>query len=112
MLNEGLILNNAAALVKSKIVDEIRDLGPTSPDELERAVFKSITGHSREEVDWDIDDNQAGYYTWLKSFDGLIGELIEDGYITVQQEGDQRRITPTEALPDVAYSHLTYPAGD
>ena len=110
MLNEGIILNNAAALVKSKIVDEIRNLGSTSPDELERTVFKSITGHSRDEVDWEVDDNQAGYYTWLTSFDGLITELVEDGYIVVKEEGEERQIVPTDALPSSEYSHLVYPS--
>ena len=43
-------------------------------------MFKSITGHSREDVDWDVEDNQAGYYTWLKSFDQLAQELVEDGF--------------------------------
>ena len=80
MLNEGLIVDDSAALVKSEIVNQIRRLGPTSPDALERAVFKALVGHDREEVDWDIEDNQAGYYMWVKSFDRLIHELIEDGY--------------------------------
>ena len=70
MLNEGLIVNDTKALVKSAIVNQIRELGSTTPDGLERAVFKSLVGHEREEVDWDIEDNQAGYFTWLKSFDG------------------------------------------
>ena len=87
MLNEGLIVNDTTALVKSEMVNQIRRLGPTTPDELERAVFRSITGHEREEVDWDIKDNQAGYYSWVKSFDQLISELVEDGYIRV--EGDE-----------------------
>jgi hypothetical protein len=106
MLNEGLIVNDTAALVKSEMVNQIRRLGPTSPDELERAVFKAITGHDREEVDWDVKDNQAGYFTWLKSFDQLMGELVEDGYIRVE-EGP--RLVPTEAEPHGEYSHLVYP---
>ena len=36
MLNEGLIVNDTTALVKSEIVNQIRRLGPTTPDELER----------------------------------------------------------------------------
>ena len=96
MLNEGLINSDTAALVKSGIVNQIRRMGPTTPDELERAVFKGLTGHDREEVDWDVQDNQAGYYTWAKSFDRLVGELIEDGYIRVD-EG--QRLVPTEPQP-------------
>jgi hypothetical protein len=106
MLNEGLIVNDTTALVKSEMVRQIRRLGATTPDDLERAVFKALIGHDREEVDWDVEDNQAGYYTWIKSFDQLIGELIEDGYIRSEEV---RRLVPTEADPSVEYSHLVYP---
>ena len=105
MLNEGLIVNDTAALVKSQIVNQIRRLGPTTPDDLEQAVFQALTGHGREDVDWDVEDNQAGYYTWLKSFDQLVNELTEDGYIRVEE----KRLVPTEAEPHTEYSHLVYP---
>lgn len=106
MLNEGLILNDTSALVKSEIVNQIRRLGGTTPDALERAVFKALVGHDRDEVDWDVDDNQAGYYTWLKSFDRLIHELIEDGYIRAEEPNT---LVPTEPEPVSDYSHLVYP---
>ena len=106
MLNVGLIVNDARALVKSEIVNQIRGLGETNPDELERAVFKVLVGHDRKEVDWDLKDNQAGYYTWVKSFDGLVQELIEDGHIHSEGPG---RLSPTEAEPRGEYSHLVYP---
>ena len=110
MLNEGLIVNDSSALVKSEIVKQIRSLGPTTPTELERAVFKGLTGHDRDEIDWDIEDNQAGYFTWLKSFDELVGELVNDDYILVDEQGDsgERTLKPTEALPHIEYSHLVY----
>ena len=107
MLNEGLIVNDTTALVLSEIVNQIRRLGPSTPDELERAVFESLVGHKREEVDWDVEDNQAGYYSWLKSFDQLVGQLVEDGYILIDE---RQRLVPTEAEPQVEYSHLVYPA--
>ncbi len=105
MLNEGIIVNNSAALVKSEMVKQIRRLGPTTPDQFERTVFRALTGHDRDEVDWEIEDNQAGYYTWLKSFDELIGELVEDGYIRIEDEG----LVPTDAEPHGEYSQLVYP---
>lgn len=108
MLNEGLIVNDTAALLKSQIVNEIRRLGPCTPDDLERAVFKALAGGGREDVDWEIEDNQAGYYAWLKSFDQLVGELVEDDYIIVN---DKKELVPTESLPADQYSHLTYPSG-
>lgn len=111
MLNEGIVVNDAAVLVKSEIINQIRRLGPTSPDELERVVFESLTGHKREEVDWDIKDNQAGYYTWLKSFDQLIEELVQDDYILVETQGNgsDKVLKPSESSPTVDYSQLVHP---
>ena len=106
MLNEGLIVNDTTALVKSEIVSQIRRLGATTPDQLERAVFKAIVGHDRDEVDWEIEDNQAGYYTWVKSFDALVQELLTDGYMVADPSGS---LVPTEAEPLSEYSHLVYP---
>ena len=61
----------------------------------------------REEVDWDVEDNQAGYYSWLKSFDQMVKELVEDGYML--EEGDPPRLVPTETEEHSEYSFLTYP---
>ena len=96
MINEGVILNDKAASVKSQMVDCIRQLGACTPDELERAVFTALTGRERDEIDWNLEDNQAGYYTWIKSFDRLVGELIEDGYILDDSSGMLR---PTDTEP-------------
>jgi hypothetical protein len=106
MLNEGLIVNDSAALVRSEIVNQIRRLGRTTPERLERAVFESLVGHDRDEVDWDVADNQAGYYTWLKSFDGLLNDLVEDGYLLTEDSGT---LVPTEPEQVSEYSHLVYP---
>lgn len=106
MLNEGLIVNDTTALVKSEIVNQIRRLGSTTPDLLEAAVFTTLAGHSRDEIDWDVEDNKAGYYTWVKSFDQLIHELIEDGYMLTEESG---ALVPTEADSLSEYSHLVYP---
>ena len=106
MLNEGLILNSTSALVKSEIVNQVRRLGATTPDSLERAVFKALVGHAREDVDWDIEDNQAGYFTWLRSFDQLVQEVIEDGYMMTEEPD---KLVPTEAETVSEYSHLAYP---
>lgn len=111
MLNEGIVVSDATVLVKSEIINQIRRLGSTSPVELERVVFESLTGHKREEVDWEIEDNQAGYYTWLRSFDQLVDELVQDDYILVETEGNgsKRVLAPSESLPSVDYSQLVYP---
>ena len=97
MSNEGLIVNSTAAQVKSEIVNQIRNLGRATPDALERAVFEAVVGREREEVDWSVEDNQAGYYTWVKSFDQLITELVEDGYVVSGAEG---MLLPTPEEPE------------
>lgn len=106
MLNEGLIVNNTAALVRSEIVRRIRELGRTTPAELERTVFEALTGHGPEAIDWDVEDNQAGYHAWIKSFDNIVHELVEDGYILAEEPGI---LVPTEAEHHGEYSHLVYP---
>jgi hypothetical protein len=92
--------------MKSEIVNQIRRIGRTSPESLEQSVFETLVGHRREEVDWDNEGNQAGYYTWVKAFDSLVGELIEDGYIVTE---DPNILAATEADPVSEYSHLAYP---
>lgn len=111
MLNEGIITSDARTLIKSEMVRQLRTLGATTPDEWERAVFRAVTGHDREEVDWRIEDNQAGYYSWIKSFDSLIGELIEDGYVRSEQaaESNERTLIPVPLDDPIDYSQLVYP---
>lgn len=106
MSHEGVIVDDTAAVVKSEIINQIRRLGPTTPDELERATFQGLVGRRREDIDWDVKDNQAGYFTWLKSFDQLVGELVEDDYIRVEKSAgtDRRTLVPTEESPDSGYS--------
>jgi hypothetical protein len=106
MLNEGIIVNDTAALLKSEVLNQIRRLGPSTADQLERAVFHALVGHDREDVDWRIEDNQAGYYTWVRSFDQIITELIEDGYIRTDET---HTLVPTEAEPLSKPSSLVSP---
>ncbi len=106
-INEGIIVNDSMALLKSEVERQIRRLGPTTPDELELAVFRALVGHDREDVDWDIEDNQAGYYTWIRSLDAVITELIEDGALLAEDDG---RLRPTEAEPVSEPSFLVYPS--
>ena len=81
----------------------------TTPDLWERAVFKSLTGHSREDIDWDFEDNQAGFYTWIKAFDGLIDELIDDGYVKIEEKSGRRLLIATDVAPPIEFSYQTYP---
>ncbi len=104
MLNEGNVIESSKSRIKSMMIRELQRLGSTTPDLLERGVFVALTGNRREDVDWKFEDNQAGYYMWLRSFDQLVEELIEDGYITMERirGTDERRLVPlpTEAISD------------
>ena len=111
MLNEGIITSDSSALIKSEMIRQLHALGPTNPDLWERSVFKALTGHDRDEVDWSVEDNQAGYYSWIRSFDKLIEELVEDGYVRVEQaEGSKERtLIPVETDEPIDYSRMAYP---
>ena len=106
MLNEGIVVNDTIALLKSSVTDHIRRIGTTTPEQLERAVFHAMVGHNREDVDWSVEDNQAGYYSWIRSFDQCVIELIEDGVILQNEDGT---LVPTEAEPSSDPSFLVYP---
>ena len=109
-LNEGVVMNSTKSLVKSEMVRALHRLGPTTPDQWEREVFKTLTGRKREDVDWSLDDNQAGYYSWVKSFDQLVAELIEDGYVREEAVGgDRRRLVPVETDPNIEWTQFVYP---
>ena len=108
-LNEGIVGSDTKIEMKSEMLRQIDSLKETTPDEWERAVFESLTGHKREDVDWDIPDNHAGYYTWIRSFDQLIGELEEEGYVKVtEQNGNRKTIKKTEWDPAINPSQLIY----
>lgn len=113
MLNEGIVVNDTKSLLKSFILQQVWRLGPTTADALERAVFRALTGGEREDVDWDVEDNQAGYFLWIKGFDQMLEELQEDGYLSAEkpEEGGAARLIPLEALPALGVSHLVYPQG-
>jgi len=89
-LHEGTVLEDTGSQVKSEMIRQIRRLGPTTPQEWEQATFLSFAGASHAAVDWEIEDNQAGAYTWVKSFDQLIEELIDDGYVKVVEKDGSR----------------------
>jgi hypothetical protein len=110
-LNEGIVMSDSKALMKSEMIRQLALLKETTPDEWERKVFESLTGHKREDVDWDFEDNQAGYYSWVLSFDHLISELEEDGYVQVADAGGNRKVLmATESDPPDDYSQFVYPS--
>jgi hypothetical protein len=84
MINEGVILSTDGKRIKSEMVRQSLRLERTTPQQLEGAVFQALTGQPRDEIDWSFEDNQAGYFTWVKAFDYLLVELIDDGYLDVE----------------------------
>ena len=109
LLNEGVVVGDTRVQMKSEMLRQLARLKETTPDLWERAVFESLTGHRREDVDWECDDNQAGYYTWIRSFDQLISELEEDGFVrSVNLDGDRKILKKTDWDPSIEVSELIY----
>jgi hypothetical protein len=111
MLNEGIITNGSEALLKSEMVRQLKKLGETTPEEWERATFKAFTGGTRDELDWEVEDNKAGYFLWIKTFDAFIDELVSEGYAVVEtaESGERKSIRPGEAEGTGDWSQLVYP---
>jgi hypothetical protein len=110
MINEGNVTDGTPALLRSEMVQQLQSLGSASPDEWERAVFRALTGHDREDVDWDFEDNQAGYYTWIRSFDGFAQELVDDGFVKVGRQEGAPVCLPAETDPPIGWSQVAYPS--
>lgn len=72
-------------------MSELDQLKQTDSKTWEGNVFKKLTGYNRDEVDFELEDNQAGYYTWIKSFDKLIQELVDDGYVRVFESTERQK---------------------
>ena len=109
MVNEGKVVGTTASQIKSIMVKEIWKLKEATPDAWERAVFRVVTGHEREDVDWEFEDNQAGYFTWIKTFDALITELIDDGYVSVEERDGGRILKARPVDPASDWSPETHP---
>jgi hypothetical protein len=113
MLNEGIIASDNRTVIKSEMLRQLARLEETTPDLWERAVFESLTGHRREDVDWNIPDNHAGYYTWIRSFDQMVGELQEDGYVrSLDVGGNKKVLRKTDWDPSIEYSELVHYNGN
>jgi len=113
MINEGIIANSTKILVKSEMVRQLEALGPTTPSLWKQAVFRALTDHEWEDVDWDFEDNKAGAFLWILAFDELVEELLEDGFArVVQVEGSEERVlVPLKTDPGFEPSYLVYRAG-
>jgi hypothetical protein len=108
-INEGILNTDTATALKSEMLRQLDLQQETTPDAWERAVFESLTGYCREDVDWDEPGNQAAYFLWIRSFDQFISELEEDGCVVAVERGDGRKVLrKTLWDPSIDYSQLVY----
>jgi hypothetical protein len=89
MSNRIAVVQETSASLKAQMLRQLRLLGEATSDGWERAVFQALTGGTREDVDWDHQENYAGYALWLQTFGVLVAELITEGAV-VREERDGR----------------------
>ena len=109
MINEGVVGSDSRIALRSEMLRQIHRLESVTPERWERAVFESLTGASREDVDWDVEDNKAGYYTWVKSFDALIEELVADGFVRREAAEDGSLLVAETTDPSLDWSSVADP---
>jgi hypothetical protein len=112
MLNEGIVRPDARQLMKTEMIRELHELKRATPLHWQHAVFKRCTGEEWTELDWDHEDNKAGAFLWTKSFDQLIGELVEDGFIREarDEKTGEAVLVPVDVDPDIDWSKFVYPS--
>jgi hypothetical protein len=112
MANEGVVISSSASELRSQMLTQLERLGTTDADSWEQAVFTELTGASRDDVDWDIEHNQAGYSLWIKAFDRLVQELIDDGFVrlvagtTSSDRRSDRRFELRDTDPPVGFDRV------
>ncbi len=114
MLNEGILISDTTTMMKSEMIKQIRRLKSTTPDQWERSVFWSITGYDRDEIDFDVDGNVMAYRTWIRNFDRLIQELVEDNFVRSVRADDGSggmMLVANETDPAIDFSHLVHSSG-
>ena len=111
MLNEGIVKPDTRQLMKTEMIRELHELGGATPLRWQHAVFRRCTGEDFTDLDWTYEDNKAGAFLWTKSFDQLIEELVEDGFVREERrEGSEEAIlVPVDVESDIDWSKLVYP---
>ena len=88
MSSRMTVIEVTSASLKARMLGQLRLLGEATSDAWERAVFRSLTGGTREDVDWSQRENFAGYALWVQTFGHLVAELITEGAVlTVKRNG-------------------------
>jgi hypothetical protein len=112
MLNEGIVKPDTRQLMKTEMIRELHQLGGATPLRWQHAVFRRCTGEEFSEVDWDVEDNQAGAFLWTKSFDQLIDELVGEGFVceATDERTGEAILVPVDVDPAIDYSRFVYPS--
>lgn len=97
------------AAMRTTMMNELQRVGEGTADAWERLVFENLTGHSREDVDWDFDDNHAGYHTWIRSFDRFAQELVAEGFVSVSHVAGKMIFRPTGVVRTMPGPRPVYP---
>ena len=111
MLNEGIIKPDTRQLMKTEMIQELHQMGGATPLRWQHAVFKRCTGEDWAEVDWSYEDNKAGAFLWTKSFDQLVEELVDEGFVCQAQDesSGEAILVPAEVDPEIDWSRFVYP---
>ena len=67
--------------LKTVMMKELDRLQHTDARTWEQATFQAVTGEPAQNVDWDIQENVAGYRLWMGTFEQIAKELEADGYV-------------------------------
>lgn len=81
MLNEGPVTDTKRHRIKSAMMRELERLREADARTWERATFRAITGESVDDIDWNTQENVAGYRLWMGTFEQIAAELEADGYV-------------------------------
>ena len=112
MLNEVIVKPDTRQLMKTEMIRELHELGGATPLRWQHAVFRRCTGEDFTDLDWTYEDNKAGAFLWTKSFDQLIGELVEDGFVCEAQDesSGEAILVPVDVDPDIDWTRFVYPS--
>ena len=73
--------------LKAQMLRQLRLLGEATPGTWEQAVFRLLTGHTRDDLDWSHQPNHTGYQLWIVTFCQLAGELVVQGVVHKEVRG-------------------------
>ena len=100
------VVEETSASLKAQMLRQLRLLGEATSDGWERAVFQTLTGGTREDVDWNCQENYAGYAL----FDLDDDSPVLDGFSSPRVTGDFARVLEGEVwapLSSYGVLHLT-----